>query len=303
MLRRFALILGLALTVATAPRLDAQSGPGPAQGVAGRQAVTLASGRSYLIDLPAHPARAPMILALHGGGGNPAQFARSSGLSGPANRAGYAVIYPAGTGRRFLTWNGGYCCGVAARGQVDDVAFLEEVRRDAARRFGLNAARAYATGMSNGALMAEAYGALRPDALRAVAGVAGTLDLTRFPPRAAVPLLHIHGTADDHVPYDGGRGPEGLTQTPFTAVADVIAAYYTLTPGLLRSERTIDTASDGMRVRETTWTKAGRPMIRLITIEGGGHVWPGGRRAARQAGATQDINATDEILRFFAQVP
>ena len=85
--------------------------------------------RFYLIDLPGTLRGAPMILALHGGGGNPEQFATASGLGPVATRAGYAVIFPAGTGRRgdrLLTWNGGYCCAYAARSGVDDIAFLTQ---------------------------------------------------------------------------------------------------------------------------------------------------------------------------------
>lgn len=37
----------------------------------------------------------------------------------------------------------------------------------------------------------------------------------------------------------------------------------------------------------------------LLTVENGAHVWPGGRRA-RGEGATQDISATDEVIRFLA---
>jgi len=55
--------------------------------------------RLYLLDLPARPQGVPVIVALHGGGGSPRQFARSSGLAAPALRAGYAVVWPAGTGR------------------------------------------------------------------------------------------------------------------------------------------------------------------------------------------------------------
>ncbi|MCZ8154142.1 MAG: hypothetical protein O9292_17320, partial [Rhodobacteraceae bacterium] len=47
--------------------------------------------RSYRIDLPPRAEGAPVILALHGGGGGADQFARNSGLSIPANRQGYAV--------------------------------------------------------------------------------------------------------------------------------------------------------------------------------------------------------------------
>ena len=267
------------------------------------QAETVRIGeRLYRIDLPARADGAPVILALHGGGGSADQFARASGLSAPANRQGYAVIYPEGTGRAG-TWNGGYCCGAAQRNRVDDVAFLDAVIADAIRRFGLNPARVYLTGMSNGSIMAETYGALRPAKVRAVAGVAGTMDTRRFKPRGQVPLLHIHGTADDMVPYEGGKGGSSLTRTDFASVASVEAAFLAPFAMLAHTEREIDPVQDGMRVIERNYTNAkGVTQLRIQTIVGGGHAWPGSRRAARQGG-TLDIKANAEILRFFAEHP
>lgn len=258
-------------------------------------------GRSYRIELPAHPEGAPILLALHGGGGNPDQFARASGIAEAAQAAGYAVVLPAGTGRagRMLTWNAGYCCAQAAQARVDDLAFLDAVVADARARFGLDPERLFLTGMSNGSMMAETYAALHPDAVTAVAGVAGTPDVAHLHPAAPVPLLHIHGTADDHVPYGGGIGPSGLTDTDFAAVDAVVAAF--LAPfgeSLRQTHRVIDPADDGMQAVETDWTQGGRTVLRLLTIEGGGHDWPGGSRANRRGG-TRDISANAEILRFF----
>lgn len=258
--------------------------------------------RSYRIDLPANPQGAPIIIGLHGGGGSADQFARSSGLSRPANRQGYAVIYPEGTGRA-ATWNGGYCCGSAQRNRVDDMAFLDAVIADATRRFGLNPERLYLTGMSNGAIMAETYAARHPGRVRAVAGVAGTMDTGRIRVKGPVPLLHIHGTADAMVPYAGGLGDSSLTRTNFASVASVEAAFLAPFPMLARTEHVIDPAADGMRVIERNYADGrGRVQVRIQTIEGGGHAWPGSSRAARQ-GATQDISATTEVLRFFADHP
>lgn len=271
---------------------------------AGRQEVQLGD-RYYLIDLPDRPANAPMILALHGGGGNPAQFARDTGLAVPALAEGYAVIWPAGTARRgrLLTWNGGYCCGYAAKAGVEDLAYLDAVVADAGARFGLNTGRVYLTGLSNGSLMAESYAAQRPGKVRAVAGVSGTMDAS-LRVRGPVPLLSIHGTADPQVPYAGGKGSTGLTQTAFSSVAAVITAFQRPLPGPLSADaRVIDPEPDGTSVVQTDWTDAGgRVWIRLLTVEGGGHGWPGSRRNARKGGTT-DIVANAEILHFFARNP
>jgi polyhydroxybutyrate depolymerase len=55
--------------------------------------------RWYDIELPPNARGAPLILALHGGGGDPDQFASASGFARAATRAGYAVAFPAGSGR------------------------------------------------------------------------------------------------------------------------------------------------------------------------------------------------------------
>lgn len=264
-------------------------------------------GRSYRIDLPARVQNAPIILALHGGGGNPAQFAANSGFSRPANTKGYAVIYPAGSARGrlgLLTWNGGYCCGYAAKARVDDVGFLDAVIADAVGRFGLNGGKVYLTGMSNGSLMAERYAALRAGRVRAVAGVSGTMDVRSTRIGRPVPLLHIHGTADPMVPYAGGVGQDSLTKTNWASVDQVIEAFVRASAvPLTASAQVIDPADDGMSVTKTDYTDTkGRVMVRLMTVQGGGHAWVGSKRSTKQGG-TAAIDANTEVLRFFALHP
>ncbi|MDP3196323.1 PHB depolymerase family esterase [Tabrizicola sp.] len=263
--------------------------------------------RWYRIDLPADPRGAPLILALHGGGGDPGQFARASGLARAATRAGFAVAFPAGTGRRedrLLTWNGGYCCGWAARRDVDDIGFLKHVIADAAQRFGVDGQGVYLTGMSNGSILAETFAAKHPDLVRAVAGVAGTMDTRRNRVQGQVPALIIHGTADTMVPFAGGLGDTSLTRTKFASVPSVVQAF--LAPwggGLVQTSRAIDTRDDGTSVTVTDYRTRGRVVLRLMTVEGGAHHWPGGRKARLTEGKTEEIDATTEILRFFAANP
>jgi polyhydroxybutyrate depolymerase len=260
--------------------------------------VEMPGGRHYLVALPEGVANPQLILALHGGGGSPEQFARSSRLTAPALAAGFAVAYPAGTSRGgpLLTWNGLYCCGAAAASGVDDAAFLAAVIDDAARRFGTGR-RAYLIGMSNGAIMAQTFAALHSDRVAAIATVAGTMDTRRLAISRAIPFLHIHGTADDMVPYAGGQGGSSLTRTDFASVDSVVAAFLAPHGRLPASRAVIDPARDGTRVLRTAWGKG--PEVVLLTVEGGAHVWPGDRRA-RGEGATRDIAASAEVVRFFS---
>ena len=263
--------------------------------------------RWYDIELPAEPKGAPLILALHGGGGDPVQYASASGLARAANRAGFAVAFPAGTGRRgerLLTWNGGYCCGSAARKGVDDLGFLKEVIEDASRRFGVDGTGVYLTGMSNGSIMSETFAAKNPGLVRAVAGVSGTMDTSRIQVQGKIPALIIHGTADTMVPYEGGQGDTSLTRTDFASVASVVQSFLAPWGGVLaETTRNIDRKDDGTSVVVTDYQKGGRVVLRLMTIKGGAHHWPGGRKARLSEGKTQEIDANTEILRFFVANP
>jgi polyhydroxybutyrate depolymerase len=274
------------------------AGAASAQGL---REVRMEDGRSYRIALPPGVAEPPLIVALHGGGGNPSQFARSSGLTAPALAAGFAVAYPAGTARRggpFLVWNALYCCGHAPGAGVDDLAFLDRVAADARVRFGLSD-RVFVTGMSNGAMLAQTWAATRgPARVAAVASVAGVMDLSRVRVAGPVPLLHVHGTADDMAPYAGGQGDSALTRTRHSAAEDGVAAFRAALGRLSDTQALIDPVDDGTRVVRRDWQQGDRPAVRLMTVEGGGHVWPGGRRA-RGPGATQDINAAAEVVAFF----
>jgi polyhydroxybutyrate depolymerase len=262
--------------------------------------VTLDDGRSYLFDAPAGVADPPLILALHGGGGSPSQFARSSGLAPAALRAGFAIAFPAGTARRggpLLVWNGLYCCGHAPGSGVDDLGFLDRVVADAAVRFGTRGP-VFVTGMSNGAILAQTFAATRADRVAALASVAGTMDVTRVRVAGPVRVLHIHGTADAQVPFAGGRGSEGYTDTAFTPVLDSLAAFAAPHGRLTRSSREEDPTRDGRSLRITEWSKAGEVRITLIAVQGGPHEWPGSLRARR---STRDVDATDAVIRFFSR--
>ena len=73
--------------------------------------------RSYLVHIPPayNGSKAfPVVLAYHGGGSNADVTVPFTGLSDKADRSGFIVVYPSGTGRlpKALTWNAGNCSPV-----------------------------------------------------------------------------------------------------------------------------------------------------------------------------------------------
>src|ERR1700680_867438 len=69
--------------------------------------------RTYLLHLPPiydGKRPLPLVIVLHGGGGNAPGAARMTGFSEKADKEGFVVVYPNGSGRlknRLLTWNSG----------------------------------------------------------------------------------------------------------------------------------------------------------------------------------------------------
>ena len=158
--------------------------------------------------------------------------------------------------------------------------------------------------MSNGSIMSETFAAKNPGLVRAVAGVSGTMDTSHTRVLGQVPALIIHGTADPMVPYTGGQGDSSLTRTDFASVASVVKAFLAPWGGVLaETSRTIDSKDDGTSVIVTDYQKRGRVVLRLMTVEGGAHHWPGGSKKRLTEGKTQEIDANTEILRFFAANP
>jgi polyhydroxybutyrate depolymerase len=159
------------------------------------------------------------VLAFHGGGGNAESLERYSGLDRVADREGFVVLYPEGTGRmedKLLTFNAGTCCGYAAANRIDDVGFARGAIADLGARMAIDLHRVYATGHSNGGMMSYRMALEAPDLVAAVVPVSGAISMpaARLGSGPPVPVLHIHSVDDPRALYNGGLGPP----FPFTNV-------------------------------------------------------------------------------------
>ena len=139
--------------------------------------------RRYVVHVPGSydgTQHVPVVLVLHASGHNANEAARISGMSVKSDSAGFVAVYPEGAGR-WQTFNAGRCCGVAGRGNVDDVSFLRAVVADVSANYKVDPHRIYAAGMSNGAMMAYRLGCEMSDVLAAIAPVAGALEIDCAP--------------------------------------------------------------------------------------------------------------------------
>lgn len=275
--------------------------------------------RRYHVHVPPHPPgqALPVMLALHGGGGSGLQFQRESRLDPVADRAGFLAVYPDGTGilrDRLLTWNAGTrCCGRAREQDVDDTGFLLAVLDDLAKRTRIDPSRVYATGHSNGAMMAYRLAAEQAARLAAIIPVGGAMDIDRFAPAAPVAVLHIHSTDDPRALYAGGPGPpfpgtdRRVEHRPVRRGLDMWAQANGCDPRPVTASTATGSGPDaGQRVTRLVYTGC-RPggAVEHLRLEGSGHGWPGvaaPRLRQRLLGPpTTLVDASEEAWRFAAR--
>jgi polyhydroxybutyrate depolymerase len=234
--------------------------------------------RTYRLYMPAGlPASAALVVMMHSYSGSAKQAERGYKWDEVANSAKFVVAYPDGLDR---AWNvdGEGCCGGPARQGVDDVAFISAVVADMTKNVGINPAKVYATGMSNGGIMSYTL-ACSTDIFAAIGPVAGT-QLNLCPAPRPTSVMHIHGTADRLVPYQGGQGFSVINGPP----APEVNSFW----------RSVDrcgnpaVTTNGPLTTSTAGCADNRSVV-LITVDGGGHEWP--------------AFATQTLWEFFAAHP
>jgi polyhydroxybutyrate depolymerase len=262
--------------------------------------------RSYEVDVPtraAPPAGWPVVLVFHGGGGNAASVRTQSRMSELGAAEGFVAVYPQGSGGiagKLKTWNGGTCCGWAMQHHVDEAAFVAALLDDLPGVVAIDPKRVYATGISNGGMMAYQVACNLAGRVAAIAPVAGemTMSASECRPTKPVAVLVIHGTADRNLPFDGGPGARALAVHEVRSVAAAIEFWR-------RNNRCAEAPATEQRGAVTRTRYPGCSEggdVELVAIDGGGHSWPGGERMARFLDPPSSaIDASAEIWRFFAR--
>lgn len=261
--------------------------------------------RTYLFHIPKNydPKKPlPVVLALHGAAMNGPMMVWFSGLSKTADEGGFIVVYPSGAGSGpFLTWNAGGFRGKMAEGKADDLAFIGKLLDDLRTVVNVDPKRVYACGMSNGAMMCYRLAAELSDRIAAIAPVAGTIAIDESKPKRPVPVLHFHGTKDTFVPFETTKG-----KTPsfmrFKGVEETIQTWVKLN-GCDDKPKTdvISKDGDAMKITRKIYGQGKDDSeVVLITIEDGGHTWPGMKPPAGFMGkSAMNISANDLMWEFF----
>ena len=263
--------------------------------------------REYLVHVPKsyRGAPTPMLMALHGGGGDADLQAddKTYKLISKSEQAGFIAVFPNGYSRFpggiLATWNAGACCGGAQRNRVDDVGFLREVIRRVERQASIDRNRVFITGMSNGALMSWRMACEASDLIRGIAPVEGTDNTASCKPARPVATIEFHSLDDDHVPIGGGHGVSALTKTDFTSVGATQAKWVALDHSEASARRVLTVAGAHCDLHAA---KPGGAPLELCLTDTGGHSWPGGGTQQGRKQPSMAISANDLMWSFFSSL-
>lgn len=264
--------------------------------------------RTYILHVPPSYGgmkALPLVLILHGFGGNAAGMVKLTGMNDKADQENFFVAYLNGTVATNASldvtgsaWNNGLTPDLNLT--VDDVAFVRDLVKHLEGQLYVDSHRIYAAGFSNGAMMAHRLGAELPDLLAGTAVVEGTIGIAQpdgtlytIPnPVGPISIIIIHGKADTHVLYDGGQATEGAGKINAKSVADAVA-FWTTADGCTGTPQQA-TMNNGNVIKTDYPTCAAGTEVLLYTIVNGAHEW-----ATLQN--REKFSATDAIWDFFSQ--
>ena len=251
--------------------------------------------RNYILYIPSshtNGTNAPLVLNFHGLSSNSNEQMLYSNMMAIADTAGFIIAHPMGTinpqGQTY--WNAGF------GGAADDIGFTAALIDSLAANYSIDLDRVYSTGMSNGGFMSYTLACELHSKIAAIASVTGSMITTQLStcnPGKSIPILQIHGTNDQTVPYSGAG---------FIASMDAVMNHWaqnnqcnlTANVNMLPNIST----TDGSTVEHYTYeNQVNNIEVELYKILGGGHTWPG---APVVIGPTNyDINASAIIWQFF----
>lgn len=245
--------------------------------------------REYLVKIPAqHDETMPVLYFLHGLGDNITRLDNEFHFQQVADDFGWMMVVPQALPQSGYTmWN-----AALMSSNIDDSGFLMALLDTLAVNYPVNLDSVFFTGFSMGGFMTHRMAIEHGDRITACAPVSGLITHTMASHTAVAPvkMLHIHGTSDPVVGYDGNSqyfgGNLGLS-------VEAILNYWK-NANHCTDEPVIDTLpdlhNDGLRF--VRYTYEGDAELQHIKVIGGNHTW-------YHSESQYDIGYLTEIRRFF----
>lgn len=273
--------------------------------------------RKVIVHVPPHVGQMtalPVVFMLHPGAGSASQAQKCYGWDSVADREGFIVVYPQGTGGK-ASWDAVHCCWSAFERSVDDVGFIRETLHQLEVATPIDRSRVYAAGMSNGGMLTHRLASEMSDEFAAVAVVAGTIGGQTSasepirqiaPPPRSVPIIMFHGEMDANVNFYGGpsHGVYPTTRIDLSQ-ADCIDFWVAANECDPQAPQYwVSDTGDVIRASYSPMSASGADVVHYAIVNQG-HAWPGGCPSNGLKGdpPTKEISATELSWAFFKAHP
>jgi polyhydroxybutyrate depolymerase len=255
----------------------------------------------------------PVVVALHGVGGDAASFLDETNWAACANRNGFIVMAPEGLPFHApmpaaslanpRVWNSGQYPSLYPHSHIDDSGFIVAAVDDMSARWRVDSRRVYASGYSNGGAMVFRLAAEHGDRFTAIASFSGRCWLSDPRPCRAMPTLFVVGTLDPILPIHGGLKVLPWEIQPSRPVRTVMAEWAAAVGCPTTPHSAGQVPGYHVNVEDYGPGQSGG-LLRVMYVRGQGHGWPGGHslRPERLLGPDlSHFNATGAMWEFFQQ--
>jgi polyhydroxybutyrate depolymerase len=252
----------------------------------------------------------PLVIMLHGGGGDKTVIQAFSQLNPVANALGFIAVYPQGYEPVVIggfSWADGRGT-TADNAGIDDVGFIQSLINQLKSDYNVDGQRVYIAGFSNGGFMAQTLACEIPEEFAAAAALGSSLGVQQAADCTtdeATPMMYVVGTADPEIPYNGGTMTNPNVE-PIIGVEVAVQFWVDKngcddTPEITNLPDMV--TDDNSTVELLTYDNCDcNSDVHFYKIINGGHTWPGNEIESiePQLGETnEDINAGFRMLDFF----
>lgn len=238
-------------------------------------AVVVGGDRPADLFLPTNYAKeipVPLLINLHGYTGDGQSQSRYTFLQSAAETRGVAYVAPEGlkdsAGSRF--WNASSACCNFGGSKVSDVDYLNSLIEEISSKVSIDQSRIYLFGHSNGHFMSYKFACSTKGVVAAIAGLAGAMDSDpQVCAGEPMNVLHIHGTNDATISYEGGS----LLGNPYPSAEQTVAQWAQINSCSKPVEGSIDLlkSMQGSETSQFTYTCTNKS-LELWRINAGVHV-------------------------------
>ena len=254
---------------------------------------------------------APLVVFLHGGGGNAQSAQGFTNFNAVSEENGFLMLYPQ-AGFEFpensFIWADGRGLAPDEQG-IDDVGFVNSLVEQLKSELNINEQKVYLCGFSNGSFLAQRIAFEESGQFAAIGTLGGTMSEKLYEngnPSRAIPMLYVFGTDDPLVPSEGGFVSDNPDFDPVVGIdlavefwvrhneCQVALPEVSVTDSNINDNSTVD-------IFEYVEGVSGAK-VKYYRVNGGGHTWPGVQLTNQELGEVNlDIQASEELWDFFDQ--